>query len=144
MTTERTVFLSVYYFRLSVNSSEPFSHISTVLTAHLILYFINKTCRYYIPNIIPTVVGIIYISFLGKCYLLVFNRVFKELIAYIPRLFHCKQIPTLSAVVMTNRYIFWCWAKSLKNSPVTAKVLSLILPKTNNGKAAFHGRRFAN
>lgn len=27
MTTERTVFLFVYYFRLLVNSSEPFSHI---------------------------------------------------------------------------------------------------------------------
>jgi len=142
MTTERTVFLSVYYFCLSVNSSEPFSHISTVLTAHLILYFINKTCRYYIILYLPW--SALYISFLGKCYLLVFNRVFKELIAYIPRLFHCKQIPTLSAVVMTNRYIFWCWAKSLKNSPVTAKVLSLIFPKTNNGKAAFRGRRFAN
>jgi len=75
---------------------------------------------------------------------LVYNRVFKELIAFIPRLFRCKQIlPTLS-VVMTNRYIFWRWAKSLKNSPVTTKVLSLILPKTNNGKAAFRGRRFAN
>lgn len=62
---------------------------------------------------------------------------------HISRLFHCEQTPTLS-VVMTNRCIFWCRAKSLKNSPVTTKVLPLILPKTNNGKAGFRGRRFVN
>lgn len=42
-------------------------------------------------------------------------------------------------------YVYiWFWLKSLKNSPVTTKVLSLIFPKTNSRKSGFLGRRFAN
>lgn len=58
--------------------------------------------------------------------------------------FFYKWILMLSVIMTSRYYIFWCWIKSLKNSPVTTKVLSLILAKTNSGKSGFRGRCFAN
>lgn len=55
----------------------------------------------------------------------------------------------ICGAVMMNGYNFFflpvvVGPKSLKNSPMTTKVLSLISPKTNSGKSGFRGRRFAN